>query len=180
VLRAVELSKCDLTTQMVQEFTELQGIVGGLYAKAQGEPDEISGAIYDHYLPLGAEGASPRTLLGAMVSFADKVDSVVAGFAVGNEPTGSSDPFALRRQANGVIKVILEKSLPVDIKEAVNKALDVLDIQWRKPREEVRARVLDFFAERLRYYFESVRGFRYDTVRAVVAAGADQPADAQS
>jgi glycyl-tRNA synthetase beta chain len=177
VLRAVELSKCDLTTQMVQEFTELQGIVGGLYAQAQGEPQEIATAIYDHYLPLGAEGASPRTLLGAMVSLADKVDSVVSGFAVGHEPTGSSDPFALRRQANGAIKVLLENSFPLSLKEAVNKAIDVLDIQWRKPREEVRARVLDFFAERLRYYFESVRGFRYDTVRAVMAAGADQPAD---
>ena len=180
VLRAVELCKCDLTAQMVQEFTELQGIVGGLYAKAQGEPEEISVAIYDHYLPMGAEGASPRTLLGAMVSLSDKVDSVVAGFAVGYEPTGSSDPFALRRQANGIIKVILENSLPLSIKETISKAIDVLDIQWRKPREEVRARVLDFFAERLLYYFESVRKFRYDTVRAVVAAGADQPADAQA
>ena len=108
VLRAVELCKCDLTTQMVQEFTELQGIVGGLYARAQGEPEEVGEAIYDHYLPLGAEGASPRTLVGAVVSLADKLDSVVAGFAVGYEPTGSSDPFALRRQANGIIKVILE------------------------------------------------------------------------
>jgi glycyl-tRNA synthetase beta chain len=204
VMRAVDLSKCDLTTQMVQEFTELQGVVGGLYAKAQGEPEEVSVAVYDHYLPLGAEGASPRTMIGALVSLADKVDSVVAGFAVGYEPTGSSDPFALRRQANGALKVILEFSLPLSLKEAVNTSLDALEAQgrkshelsgaspspesrvpspgfrWPKPREEVRARVLDFFAERLRYYFESVRGFRYDTVRAVVAAGAEQPADAQA
>ncbi|HMD85901.1 MAG TPA: glycine--tRNA ligase subunit beta [Terriglobia bacterium] len=180
VLRTVELSKCDLTTQMVQEFTELQGVVGGLYAKAQGEPEKIAVAIYDHYLPLGAEGASPRTLLGAMVSLADKMDSVVAGFAAGNEPTGSSDPFAIRRQANGIIKVILENQFPLSLKESINKATDALDIEWRKPREEIRSRVLDFFAERLLYYFESVRGFRYDTVRAVVAAGADEPADAQA
>ncbi len=204
VMRAVDLCKCDLTTQMVQEFTELQGVVGGLYAKAQGETEEIAEAVYDHYLPLGAEGASPRSLVGALVSLADKVDSVVAGFAVGNEPTGSSDPFALRRQANGVIKVILEFSIPSSLKEAVNIALEALEVQgrksqedsgvgpnpvprvpspgfrWRKPREEVRARVLDFFAERLRYYFESVRGFRYDTVRAVVAPGAEYPADAQA
>ena len=177
VLRAIELCKCDLTTQMVQEFTELQGIVGGLYAKAQGESEEVATAIYDHYLPLGAEGPSPRTLVGALVSLADKVDSVVAGFAVGYEPTGSSDPFALRRQANGAVKVILESSLPLSLKEEINKAVDVLDIQWRKPRDEVCARVLDFFAERLRYYFESVRSLSYDTVRAVLAAGADQPAD---
>jgi glycyl-tRNA synthetase beta chain len=180
VLRAVQLSKCDLTAQMVQEFTELQGVVGGLYARAQGESEEVSVAIYDHYLPLGAEGASPRSVVGAVVSLADKVDSVVSGFAAGYEPTGSSDPYALRRQANGIIKVILENKFPIHLKEAVNKAINVLDIQWRKPREEVRAQVLDFFAERLRYYFESVRGFRYDTVRAVAAVGSDQPADAQA
>jgi glycyl-tRNA synthetase beta chain len=180
VLRAVDLCKCDLTAQMVQEFTELQGIVGGLYAKAQGEPEEVSTAVYDHYLPLGVEGSSPRTLVGTLVSLADKVDSVLAGFAVGYEPTGSSDPFALRRQANGIIKVLLENNLPLSIKEMVSKASGVLNIQWRKSREEVGARVLDFFAERLRYYFESVRGFRYDTVRAVVAADADHPADAQA
>jgi glycyl-tRNA synthetase beta chain len=180
VLRAVELCKCDLTAQMVQEFTELQGIVGGLYAKVQGEPEEVSTAIYDHYLPAGAEGNSPRTLVGAIVSLADKVDSVVAGFAAGYEPSGSSDPFALRRQANGITKVMLEYNLPLDLRDVAKIAIEILDIEWRKPREEVLARVLDFFAERLRYYFESVRGFRYDTVRAVVAAGAEQPVDAQA
>ncbi len=180
VLRAVELCKCDLTTQMVQEFTELQGIVGGLYAQVQGEPEDVSTAIYDHYLPAGAEGSLPRTLVGAIVSLADKVDSVVAGFGAGYEPTGSSDPFALRRQANGIIKVILENNLPLNLREVANMAIDVGDVQWRKPREEVFQRVLDFFAERLRYYFESIRSFRYDTVRAVVAAGAEHPADAQA
>jgi len=95
-------------------------------------------------------------------------------------PSGSKDPFALRRQANGIVKVILENSLALSVKKMVNGAIDVLDIEWRKPREEVVSRVLDFFAERLRFYFESVRHFRYDTVRAVVAVGADQPADAQA
>ncbi len=202
VLRAIDLCKCDLTTQMVQEFTELQGVVGGLYAKAQGEPADVATAIYDHYLPLGAEGASPRTLTGTLVSLADKVDSVVAGFAVGHEPTGSSDPFALRRQANGVIKVILENNLPFSLKEMRTFSFEALKSQWgsatpssecgtgaesripshgsRRLGEEVASRVLEFFAERLRYYFESVRGFRYDTVRAVMAAGADHPSDAQA
>jgi glycyl-tRNA synthetase beta chain len=202
VLRAIELCKCDLTTQMVQEFTELQGVVGGLYAKAQGEPEDVAAAIYDHYLPLGAEGASPRTLTGTLVSVADKVDSVVSGFAVGHEPTGSSDPFALRRQANGVIKVILENNIPFSLKEMENFSFETLKSQWgsatpssecgtgaesripshrsRRSGEEVASQVLEFFAERLRYYFESVRGFRYDTVRAVMAAGADYPSDAQA
>ncbi len=178
VLRAVDLCKCDLTAQMVQEFTELQGIVGGLYAKVQSEPEEVATAIYDHYLPAGAEGNSPRTLVGAVVSLADKIDSVVAGFAAGYEPTGSSDPFALRRQANGTIKVILENSLAIDLKETVKLASDALKMEWRKPRPEVEARVLAFFSERLGFYFESVRSFRYDTVRAVVAAGFERPADA--
>jgi glycyl-tRNA synthetase beta chain len=216
VLRAVELCKCDLTTQMVQEFTELQGVVGGLYARAQGEPEEIAVAIYDHYLPMGAEGASPRSLLGALVSLADKLDSVVAGFAVGNDPTGSSDPFALRRQGNGAIKVILELNLPISLGWLVDTSIESLEIQQHAPqgegvgsptaesrlrpsetqmpgarvgakpsaagrgRDEVRARVLEFFAERLRFYLESVRHSRYDTVRAVLAAGSERPADAQS
>lgn len=180
VLRAVELSKGDLTTQMVQEFTELQGVVGGLYARAQGEPEEVATAVYDHYLPLGAEGAGPRSRVGAIVSLADKFDSIAGGFAVGYEPTGSSDPFALRRQANGIIKVLLEFKMAIGLKKAVNSALSLFDIDWREPRERVEARVLDFFAERLRFHFESVRVFRYDTVRAVIAAGADQPTDAEA
>ena len=202
VLRAVELCKCDLTTQMVQEFPELQGVVGGLYAEAQGELGEVATAIYDHYLPSGAEGQSPRSIMGAVVSLADKLDSVVAGFQIGREPTGSSDPFALRRQANGFIKVILEYSLPFGLKETVDKALDVLEVEYtstrlvadyspgvdqiqqafatRRSRDRQKAypRVLEFFADRLRYYLESLRGFRYDTVRAALASGSDVPYDA--
>jgi glycyl-tRNA synthetase beta chain len=180
VLRAVELCKCDLTTQMVQEFPELQGVVGGLYSVAQGEPPEVSGAIYDHYLPHGAEDRCPRSLVGAVVSLADKLDAVVGGFAVGLEPTGSSDPFALRRQANGTVKVLLEFRLPLSLKRAVQQALNALNIVWRTSELEVFQRVLEFFEERLRYYFEAVRSFRYDTVRAVLAAGWDVPVDAMA
>ena len=177
-LRAAELAKTDLTTQMVQEFPELQGIVGGLYARAQGEAPQVAEAIYDHYLPASAEDACPRSLAGAVVSLADKLDSVAGGFAVGNQPTGSSDPFALRRQGNAVIKVLLELSLPLSLPRAVEAAIQALDIPWRVPQVEVFRGILDFFEERLRYYLESVRGFRYDTVRAVLAAGWDIPADA--
>jgi glycyl-tRNA synthetase beta subunit len=95
--RAAELAKCDLATEMVREFTELQGIVGGLYARAQGEPDEIADAVYDHYRPVGLEDPIPRNLTGCAVALADKLDSVVGCFAVGVVPTGSSDPYALRR-----------------------------------------------------------------------------------
>ncbi len=174
-LRAVELAKCDLTTQMVQEFPELQGVVGGLYARAQGEQAEVPDAIYDQYLPQGLDDKCPRSAVGAVVSLADKVDSVAAGFAVGHEPTGSSDPFALRRQANGIVKVLLELSLAVRLKPVLEQALSALNIRWRKPQAEVFSSLLDFMLERLRYYLETARKLRYDTVRAVLAAGWDPP-----
>jgi len=175
---AISLCKCDLTTEMVQEFPELQGIVGGLYATAQGEPPEIAEAIYDHYLPQGAEDRCPATPLGAVVSLADKLDSVVGGLAVGLEPTGSSDPFSLRRQGNGIIKVILEFRFPIRLSLIVDRALQTLDITWRRPSEEVSRQVLEFLADRLRYYLEAVCSFRYDTVRAVLASGSDVPYEA--
>lgn len=177
-LRAVDLAKCDLTTQMVQEFPELQGVVGGLYAAAQSVPesDEVAEAIYDHYRPVSAGDACPRSIVGAVVSLADKLDSVVGGFAVGHEPTGSSDPFALRRQGNAIIKVLLEFHLPLSLKEAVQQALQTLNIEWRTPQMEVFRRVLEFLGERLRHDLET--RFRYDTVRAVLAAGWDVPSDA--
>jgi len=177
-LRAVELAKCDLTTQMVQEFPELQGVVGGLYARAQGEPAEVAEAIYDHYLPQSMEDRCPRTVMGAVVSLADKLDSVVGGFATGREPTGSSDPFALRRQGNGIIKVLLEVSLSLSLPQMVEQALNLLDIPWRKPRFEVWGAVMEFFGERLRYYMETAGKLRYDTARAVLAAGYDLPLEA--
>lgn len=177
-LRAVGLSKCDLTTQMVGEFPELQGIVGGLYAHAQGEPAEVAEAIYDHYRPEGLEDSVPRSLAGAIVSLADKFDSVVGGFAVGREPSGSSDPFALRRAGNGAIKVIVEFCMPIALTPLIDRALDSLEEKLTRPREEVRAAVYDFLGERLRYYVESARKLRPDTVRAALAAGWEVPLEA--
>ncbi|MGA2074666.1 MAG: glycine--tRNA ligase subunit beta [Terriglobia bacterium] len=170
VLRAVELSKCDLTTQMVQEFAELQGVVGGLYAKAQGEPEGVATAIYDHYLPQGAEDKCPRTAVGALVSLADKLDGVVAGFAVGNGPTGSSDPFAIRRQANGIIRVILEFTLSIDLDSKIYFALEMLHESLQFDLEKMTASVKEFMRERLSYYLDNVVGLRYDTVRAAMGA----------
>jgi glycyl-tRNA synthetase beta chain len=180
ILRAVDLCKCDLTTQMVQEFPELQGIVGGLYVGAQPLPEwpGVAEAIYDHYRPASAEDTCPRSIVGAVVSLVDKLDSVVAGFAVGHIPTGSSDPFALRRQSNGIIKVILEFEFPISLSLIVGQALETLDITWRRPSEEVFRQVLEFLADRLRYHLEAVCSFRYDTVRAVLAAGSDVPYEA--
>jgi len=176
--RAIELSKCDLTTQMVQEFPELQGVVGGLYAEAQGEAKEVSDAIKEHYLPQGFEGCCPKTIVGALTSFVDKFDAVIAGFAAGLEPKGSNDPFAMRRYAAGIIKVILEFNLPINLQQLVVATYARLNLGAERPGDEVYQPFLSFFGDRLRYYLESIRGFRYDTVRAVLAAGFDVPADA--
>ncbi len=175
VLAAVDLCKCDLTTQMVREFPELQGVVGGLYAQAQGEKPEVAQAIYDHYLPSGVENPCPRSPVGAVVSLADKIDSVVSGFAIGHEPTGSSDPFAMRRQGNGIIRVFLEFSLPLSLRGCIQEAINSLDIQWSKSQAEVFASLREFLEDRLRHWLESGRNLRYDTVRAVLATGWDSP-----
>jgi glycyl-tRNA synthetase beta chain len=178
--RAAELAKCDLVTEMVREFTELQGIVGGLYARAQGEPEDIAWAIYDHYKPLGLDEPLPRNLIGCAVSLADKLDSVVACFAVGAVPTGSSDPFALRRAALGIIKIILDSKLPMSISAAVSAAAKALKEHAPKIAvpEAVEKQVLEFLLERARFILRERRGFAYDEINAAFAAGADDLVDA--
>ncbi len=178
--RAAELAKCDLVTEMVGEFAELQGIVGGLYARAQGEPDEIAWAVYDQYKPLGLDDPLPRNLTGCAVALADKLDSLVACFAVGAIPTGSSDPFALRRAALGIVKTILEKNLPLSLSAAISAAAKAL--KEHTPRIEasdaVQKQVLDFLLERARYILRERRGYSYDEINAAFAAGADDLGDA--
>jgi glycyl-tRNA synthetase beta chain len=178
--RAAELAKCDLVTEMVHEFPELQGIVGGLYARAQGEPEEIAWAVYDHYKPIGVDDPLPRNLTGCAVSLADKLDSLVACFAVGAIPTGSSDPFALRRAALGIVKVILERKLPVSISAAISAAAKALKQHAPKIEvtETVQKQVLDFLLERARFMLTEKRGFAYDEINAAFAAGADDLVDA--
>ncbi|MGB6430573.1 MAG: glycine--tRNA ligase subunit beta [Candidatus Acidiferrales bacterium] len=178
--RAAELAKCDLVTQMVGEFPELQGVVGGLYAKAQGEPQEISEAVRDHYRPVGLDDEIPRNLTGCTVSLADKLDTLVGCFAVGLAPTGSSDPFALRRAATGIVKIVVERKLPLSLSGAVAQAARILGSS--SPRievaPEVERSVLDFLLDRARYAFEERWGGAYDEVKAALAAGADDLVDA--
>jgi glycyl-tRNA synthetase beta chain len=178
--RAAELSKCDLVTEMVREFTELQGIVGGLYARSQGEPEAIAWAVYDHYKPLGLDDPIPRNLTGCAVALADKLDSVVACFAVGAIPTGSSDPFALRRAALGIIKIILERNLPMSLSAAVSAAVKALKEHAPKiaASAAVEKQVLDFLLERARFILRDRRGFAYDEINAAFAAGGDDIVDA--
>jgi glycyl-tRNA synthetase beta chain len=179
--RAAELSKCDLATEMVREFTELQGIVGGLYARAQGEPDDVADAIYDHYRPVGLEDPIPRNLTGCAVALGDKFDSIIGCFAVGLLPTGSSDPYALRRAALGIVKIILERKLPVSLSLAVGAAAKALLTHAPKrgvtPEQEVQA--LEFLLDRAKFVLREREKFSYDEVNAVFRAGVDDLVDAQ-
>jgi glycyl-tRNA synthetase beta chain len=179
--RAAELAKCDLATEMVREFTELQGIVGGLYARAQGEPDEVSDAVYDHYRPVGLDDPIPRNLTGCAVALADKFDSVVGCLAVGIVPTGSSDPYALRRASLGIVKIILEKKLPVSLSLTIGAAAKAL--LTLKPKRgltpDQEAKILEFILDRAKFVFREREQFAYDEVAAVFRAGADDLVDAQ-
>ncbi len=151
--RAAELCKCDLTTEMVKEFTDLQGVIGGLYAKAQGEPEAVSRAIYEHYQPLSMEDSIPETQEGRIVSLADKLDTLRGCFSVGLIPSGSKDPLALRRAAQGVVKILAEARLDYYFDQLFS------------------GEVRDFMLERLQHYFREVRGYKYDEVNAVLKAG---------
>lgn len=180
--RAAQLAKCDLATEMVREFTELQGIMGGLYARSQGEDEEVACAVYDHYKPVGTEDSVPRNLTGCAVSIADKMDSLVACFGVGIVPTGSSDPFGLRRAASGVIQVLLEKNLSMSLSSAVSNAAQILNSHSPKIKVsvEIENRVLEFIGERAKYLFREKYGFAYDEVNAAMAANSDDLVDVRS
>jgi glycyl-tRNA synthetase beta chain len=153
--RAARLAKADLTTELVKEFTELQGVVGGLYARAQGEPDEVWQAIYDHYKPESMEDSIPRGATGRLVSLADKLDTLRECFRIGMAPTGSRDPFALRRAAQGVVKIIVDRCMSIPL----------LSLIGGDPQ------LTEFLEERVKFYFRDVCGFLYDEVNAVMAAG---------
>jgi glycyl-tRNA synthetase beta chain len=162
--RAALLSKCDLSTEMVKEFTELQGVVGGLYARAQGEPESVWRAIYEHYKPASMEDSIPATVEGRLGSLADKLDTLRGCFGIGLIPTGSKDPFGLRRAAQGIVKILVEGRLPLLLPALLG---DNVQLQ-------------EFFLDRVRHYFREIRGFKYDEVNAVVASGWDDLVDVES
>jgi glycyl-tRNA synthetase beta chain len=166
---AARLAKTDLTTDMVKEFTELQGEVGGLYARAQGHAEAVAAAIYDQYRPAGMEDRIPRTAEGQLLAISDKADTIAGMFGLGLEPTGSKDPFALRRAANGIVKILAEGGLPLTLGDVADAAT---------PTEETRRKMEVFFAERLEFYLREAKGQAYDVVKAVLAAGANDVRDA--
>jgi glycyl-tRNA synthetase beta chain len=184
---AARLCKADLVTEMVKEFTDLQGKVGGIYAREEGMSKAIWQAIYDHYLPVNIEDALPQTRSGAIVSLADKIDTVVSFFLIGLKPTGSKDPFGLRRAAQGVVQILLNR----DTKRAIGIGIDrLIDVAFESFRAvgisagfsyrfdsatgtpTVKPDLLAFFAERVRTLLEaSAWGFAYDEIAAAMEAG---------
>lgn len=175
VVRAALLAKADLDTQMVNEFTELQGVMGREYALLAGEDPVVAAAIYEHYLPITSGGDLPETDEGAIVSIADKMDSICGFFGVGLIPTGTADPYALRRQALGIINTILKKNYLLSLDELVDASLSLLGKKITKSKEETKSEVLDFFKGRFENQLIS-QGMPYDVVDAVLASGvADIP-----
>ncbi len=168
--RGRRLAKTDLTAELVKEFTELQGIVGGLYARAQGHGETVAQAIYSQYTPASMEDRIPATVEGQLLGLADRMKTIVDMFAIGLEPTGSKDPFALRRAANGVVKILDESNLPLKLRHLVEYAIRT-SIQPNVPRVE--SAVLKFLNERVEFYLRDVKGLAYDVVRAVLGANID-------
>ncbi len=167
--QAATLAKSDLTTELVKEFTELQGIVGGLYARAEGVSPLVSEAIYDQYMPASMDDRVPRSMEGALLGIADRADTLAGMFALGLEPTGSKDPFALRRAANGIVKILAEMNIPLSLSTI---------LQYATATDDAASRLRAFFTERLSFYLREVRGFAYDVVTAVLIANSADVADA--
>ncbi len=188
--KATCLSKADLTTELVKEFTELQGIVGGLYARVQkldtSLPEAtrfaIADAIYDHYKPESTDDSIPRSMEGAVLSIGDKADTIAGMFSLGLVPSGSKDPFALRRQANGIVKIIVEKKLPLKLGEMMRDARAGYQKSEAEKKfvedEKFAASISTFFRERLEFYLKDVCGYPYDVVKGILAADADDVVDA--
>ncbi len=169
--RAALLCKADLSTEMVGEFPDLQGIMGHYYALHEGEQPDVALAIAEHYSPLGPNDSCPSAPLSVIVSLADKVDSLMGFFAINEKPTGSKDPYALRRAALGVIRIVLENNLRLPLLEVFRFALGTFgSLVPDNGRDKVAREVLDFFADRLKAHLRD-KGVRHDLVSAVFALG---------
>jgi glycyl-tRNA synthetase beta chain len=190
LFQAVRLAKTDLTTELVKEFTELQGVIGGLYARAQGLSEIVAKAIYEQYIPASTEDSIPSTVEGQLLGLADRIQTITAMFGIGNAPTGSKDPFALRRAANAIVSILAESGLPLNLSDVIDaSAVGIVDSHpggkdrdaarmGHPDRGATRDQVAAFLRERLQFFLKDVRGFAYDVVNAVLAAGADDVRDA--
>jgi len=170
-VRAARLCKADLVTLMVgeKEFSSLQGYMGQQYALVSGEPEEVAGAIYEHYLPRFAEDALPESIPGALLAVADKLDTIAGCFTVGLIPTGSQDPYALRRSALGIVRILLQHDLKVDLPDLIGRALGLVESKGKEDPRTVARQVGDFFRQRIVHQLVD-RGLDADVVDAVLAA----------
>lgn len=183
--RAAELSKSDLATQMVFEFAELQGVMGKYYSLASGEKKAVANAVEEQYMPLTRTGALPRTRTGALLSIVDKMDNICSCFIADLAPTGSSDPYALRRQTLGIIRIAIEKKLDISVSTILEHSIKlVLDSMEAKEtpevklsKEELKGNILAFFSERFRNLMTE-SGYERNIVESVISAGFDNPLDA--
>ena len=167
--RAAELCKADLLTGIVGEFPTLQGEIGGEYARHDGEPEAVSLAVSEQYLPRAMEGDLPKTLEGKILSLADRLDTIVAFFHVGIVPTGSEDPLGLRRHASAVVRILIEGNLWLNLGEAIKHAKELVQAQGLLATPlKGGSEQLDFIAERLRYYGRTVHSLRDDVMDAVL------------
>ncbi|MEC0202579.1 glycine--tRNA ligase subunit beta [Paenibacillus lautus] len=173
VSRAADICKFDLVTQMVYEFPELQGVMGEDYARKAGEKEQVAKAVFEHYQPRFAGDAVPSTSVGSIVSIADKIDTIVGCFSIGIIPTGSQDPYALRRQAAGIVQIILEHKLPVTLSDVFGVALEVHENirVLKRSTDEIRKDLKEFFGLRVKKLLSEDQ--RYDVVDAVITAGFD-------
>jgi glycyl-tRNA synthetase beta chain len=178
--RAAALAKCDLVTSIVGEFPDLQGIMGRYYATADGEPDEVAAAIDEHYMPRGAGGALPGTGAGTALALADKLDTLAGIFAIGQKPSGTKDPFGLRRAAIGILRILVEKKLEVDLRQLVDRAVQLQPVR----NETVAAELWDYILDRLRAYVldagsaAAIPGVTSEMFDAVRESGPVSPLDA--
>lgn len=167
-IRAAKLCKADLVTGMVFEFTELQGIMGREYAKVSGENEAVSEAIFEHYLPRFAGDMLPKTNAGIVLSISDKLDSICGFFAIGIQPTGSQDPYALRRQALGILNILMDSKIDVNLEKLVELGLEnYSNLEFNK--DKVTNDIMEFFKERIKNLFRDL-GIRYDVIDAVLSS----------
>jgi glycyl-tRNA synthetase beta chain len=171
-IRAAQLSKCDLMTEMVGEFPELQGIMGEYYARHDQETDEVATALREQYMPRFSGDALPSTALGQTLAIADKLDTLIGIFGIGQAPTGDKDPFGLRRAALGVLRIMIECGLPLDVQQLLEKAQAAYPDSILKA--ETSTQVFDFMLERLKAYYQS-QGFNLDSIDAVLICRPTSP-----
>ena len=182
LLRANKLSKCDLLTEMVKEFDELQGIMGMHYALKQGEKEEVAKAIYEHYLPKGSSDEMPETKIGTILALADKLDTVISFLSIGEKPRATADPYGIRRAAIGIVRLLVEKEIDIDLKELLKKIKEEQKIsnilkfaqlskEWNIVfDEEIIPEILEFINGRFVAYLKE-KGYSSDIINSVVSTG---------